>query len=155
MTNKILLSTLVASSLLLSTGAIAADATGTANFNLVYPLTVTETTAMEFGDVSIAANASCAVDFAGATTGSACVAGGATSAAGAFTVSGANGLVNVSVSGADTSIPGVEFTPSVANASETIAGNTASINVAGNLAITAANATAGTHALSYTLSVTY
>ncbi|WP_028768801.1 hypothetical protein [Shewanella fidelis] len=155
MTNKILLSTLVASSLLLSTSAIAEDATGTANFNLVYPLTVTETTAMEFGDVSIAADANCAVDFAGATTGSACVAGGATSAAGAFTVSGANGLVNVSVSGADTSIPGVEFTPSVANASETIAGNTASINVAGNLAITAANATAGTHALSYTLSVTY
>lgn len=155
MTNKILLSTLVASSLLLSTSAVAADATGTANFNLVYPLTVTETTAMEFGDVSIAADANCAVDFAGATTGSACVAGGATSAAGAFTVSGANGPINVSVSGTDNSVGGVAFTPSVANASETIAGNTVSINVAGNLAITAANATAGTHALSYTLSVTY
>ncbi|MCL1137468.1 hypothetical protein [Shewanella pneumatophori] len=155
MTNKILLSTLVASSLLLSASATAEDATGTANFNLVYPLTVTEATALEFGDVSIVADGNCGVDFAGGTTGTICVSGGATQAAGVFTVTGANGSVNVSVSGANSSVDGVVFTPSVANASETISGNTASINVAGNLAITAADATAGTHALSYTLSVTY
>ncbi|MCK8047123.1 hypothetical protein MSG37_19735 [Shewanella sp. 1CM18E] len=155
MTNKILLSTLVASSLLLSASVTAEDATGTANFNLVYPLTVTEAAVMEFGDVSIAADGSCAVDYLGSATGSACVSGGATSAAGSFTVGGANGVVNVSVSGADSSVNGVVFTPTVANASETIAGNSATINVAGNLDITAATAAAGTHALSYTLSVTY
>ncbi|MCL1144648.1 hypothetical protein AB4298_17010 [Shewanella sp. 10N.261.52.F9] len=155
MNKKILLSTLVASSLLLSASATAEDATGTANFNLVYPLTVTEATAMEFGDVSIVTDGSCGVDFSGGTTGTLCVAGGATQAAGAFTVTGANGAINVSVSGVDNTVAGVAFTPSVANASETISGNTASINVAGNLDITAATALAGTHALTYTLSVTY
>ncbi len=155
MTHKLLLSTLIASTLLLSTQAGAEDATGTANFQLVYPITVAETEEMEFGDVSIAADGQCALDYSDAVTGAACVAGGATANTGLFTVTAADGTVNLSLSAADTSVPGVTFTPTLASATGTVASNTLAVDVGGTLDIVAATATPGTHGLSYTLSVTY
>ncbi|GIU47739.1 DUF4402 domain-containing protein [Shewanella sp. KT0246] len=155
MTKKILLSTVIASTLLLSTQAGAEDATGTANFNLVYPITVAETEQMEFGDVSIAADGQCALDYSDTTSGAACVAGGNTANTGLFTVTAADGTVNLSLSAADTSVSGVTFTPTLASATGTVASNTLAVDVGGTLDIVAASAAPGTHALTYTLSVTY
>ncbi|ABE56149.1 hypothetical protein Sden_2870 [Shewanella denitrificans OS217] len=155
MTNKLLLSTLIASSLLIASQANAADGTGTANFNLVAPITVTEATQMQLGDISILADGSCAIDTSGTLTGSNCVAGGAAEAAGSFTIAAANGTVNLSVSGADTSVSGVTFTPSLDSATTTVVANAATVNVAGSVAIVSASAATGAQALSYTLSVVY
>ncbi|WP_282166594.1 hypothetical protein [Shewanella japonica] len=155
MTKKILLSPVIASTLFLSTQVGAADETGTANFNLIYPITVSETTQMEFGDVSIAADGQCALDYSDTTSGAACVAGGNAARTGVFNVAAADGTVNLSVSGPDTSVSGVTFTPTLASATGTVSGNTLDVDVAGTLDIVAASATEGTHALSYTLSVVY
>ncbi|WP_144213354.1 hypothetical protein [Shewanella donghaensis] len=154
MTNKLLLSTLLASTFLLSTQAGAEDATGTANFELVYPISVSETTAMQFGDVSIAADGNCTVDYADTVSGTACVAGGATAASGLFTIAAADGPVTLSVSLPDSSVAGVIFTPTV-QTNGTIASNTLAVPVSGSLDITAATAATGTQSINYTLSVTY
>lgn len=154
MTNKLLLSTLLASTLLLSSQAGAVDSTGTANFELVTPITVTETTEMEFGYVAVV-DGNCTVDYADTVTGSACIAGGNTAASGLFTVTAADGTVNLTVSDADTSITGVTFTPAVANSTGTVASNTLSVPVSGSLDIVAASAPTGVQAISYTLTVTY
>ncbi|WP_076413792.1 DUF4402 domain-containing protein [Shewanella sp. UCD-KL12] len=155
MKNKIALSTLVASTLLLSSQAGAVQQSGTANFNLVYPITVTENTAMEFGDIDITSDGSCVLDYADGTSGTNCVAGGATAASGDFTITAADGNVTVSLSAADTSVAGVTFTPSVASPTVGITANTANLKVGGTVAVVAASATAGAHALTYTVDVIY
>ncbi|MBE7216151.1 hypothetical protein MK852_13340 [Shewanella benthica] len=155
MKNKLLLSTLITSTLLLSSQAGATQTTGTANFNLVYPITVTEATAMEFGDIDVSIDGTCALDYANATTGASCIAGGATAASGDFTITAANGIVNITLSGADTSVAGVTFTPTIASSTVTVAANTASLKVGGTVAVVAASASAGAHALSYTVDVIY
>ncbi|MBB1268694.1 hypothetical protein [Shewanella sp. SR44-3] len=155
MTNKLLLSTLIASSFLMVSQANAADGTGTAKFNLVAPITVTSIADMELGDVSILADGICSVDTAGATTGANCVAGGTTPAAGSFTIAAANGTVNLSVSAPDTSVTGVTFTPKLDAATTTVALNTANVKVAGDVAVVAATAATGAQTLNYTLSVVY
>lgn len=155
MKHKLLLSTLIASTLLLSSQADATQTTGTANFNLVYPITVTEATAMEFGDIDISVDGTCALDYANTTTGASCIAGGATAASGDFIITAANGIVNITLSGPDTSVAGVTFTPTVASPTVTVAANTASLKVGGTLAVVAASASAGAHALSYTVDVIY
>jgi hypothetical protein len=155
MTNKLLLSTIIASSLLLASQANAADGNGTANFNLVAPITVTEATPMEFGDISILADGSCVLDTSNAVSGANCVAGGNTAASGAFTIAAANGIVNLSLSAPDTSVAGVTFTPALAATTATVAANTATVNVGGTVDIVAATAAVGVQALTYTLSVVY
>ncbi|BAJ02319.1 VCBS domain-containing protein [Shewanella violacea] len=155
MNKKILLSTLIASTFLLSSQANAEQATGVANFNLVYPITVSETTPMQFGDVSISQDGTCDLDYANTTTGTNCVAGGAAAASGTFTIQATDGLVNISLSGADTTIPGVTFTPTIASPTVSVAANTATLTVGGTLAILSASATAASHNLNYTVDVIY
>ncbi|GGI84785.1 hypothetical protein GCM10007978_23140 [Shewanella hanedai] len=156
MKNNILLSTLVASTFLIASQADAAQATGTANFKLVYPIAITETAIMEFGDVSIIADGNCTLGYADDVSGTACVAGGSAALSGEFTITADNTNVNIALSAADSSsVPGVTFTPSVANTSLTVTGNSAVIKVGASLDIVAASAVAGAKNLTYTVDVTY
>ncbi|ACA86846.1 hypothetical protein [Shewanella woodyi] len=156
MKNNILLSTLIASTFFISAQADAAQATGTANFNLVYPISVTETAVMEFGDVSILADGNCTLGYADNTSGTACVAGGNAALSGEFTIAADNTTVNIALSAADSaSVPGVTFTPSVSSNTLTVTGNSAVLKVGGSLDIVAASATAGAKNLTYTVDVTY
>jgi hypothetical protein len=155
MTNKLLLSTLIASSFFIATQANAADGTGTANFKLVTPIKVLETTPMEFGDISILTTGSCELDTADNVVGvDVCQATGATPASGTFAITAADSTVNTTVSVADTSVTGVTFTPNVA-ATAIVSSGTAEVKVGGKIDIVAGSAAEGTHALTYTLSVVY
>ena len=153
MNKKILLSSLIASSLLLSTQASAADTTGTANFNLVYPITVSETNPLELGDIDISSDGSCEFTFNATPSGSNCLATGATQAAGSFAITGKDGGVTVTLSGADTSVAGVTFTPTASTV--TITSNSAIMKVGGKVDVVASAASEGAHALSYTVNVVY
>jgi hypothetical protein len=157
MTNKLLLSTLIASSFFIASQANAVDQSGTAKFELVAPIDILEDVQMEFGNVStLKANDTCTVAFDDTVSGAACVVGGAAAATGSFTVT-AKGDINLSVSTADTSIPGVSFTPNVEFATlNTGVTNTATVKVGGEVEITdIATAPTGAQTLSYTLSVVY
>lgn len=153
MNKKILLSSLIASSLLLSTQASAADTTGTANFNLVYPITVSESVSLELGDIDISSDGSCEFTFDATQSGSNCLATGATQAAGSFDITGKDGGVTVTLSGADTSVAGVTFTPTASTVN--ISGNVATMTVGGKVDVVASSASEGAHALSYTVNVVY
>jgi transketolase C-terminal domain/subunit len=156
MKNKILLSTLIASTFLISSQADAAQSTGTANFNLVYPISVTETAIMEFGDVSILADGTCTLGYADDATGAACVAGGNAALSGEFTIAADNTNVNITLSAADSaSVTGVTFTPTITAGTLAVTGNSAVIKVGGTLDIVAANAVSGAQNITYTIDVTY
>ena len=155
MNKKTLLSTLMASSFLLSAGVSATDQTGTANFNLIVPIVVTEATAMDFGDIAIA-DGQCVLTESNSVSGSSCVPGGNAAQSGVFNITGADATVNVALSAADSSsVPGVTFTPQITANTVDITSGTASINVGGTIDVVAANTTAGVKAISYTVSVTY
>lgn len=154
MTKKILLSSLIASTLLLSSQVNAEDATGTANFNLIYPITVTKTTDLELGDIDITADGTCSFSAAGVAGGDICVAGGDTQAVGSFAITGADGDVNVTIA-ATNDVPGVTLTPELSSNTVTLSGNAGTVEIGGSLAIVAANATAGSKQISYTVSVNY
>ncbi len=153
MTKKILLSSLIASTLLLSSHANAADTTGTANFNLVHPITVSETTPLELGDIDISSTGSCEFTSAGVQQGSNCLATGATQVVGSFAITGKDGGVTVTLSGADVSVAGVTFTPTASTVD--IAGNVATMTVGGKVDVVAGTAEEASHALSYTVNVVY
>lgn len=159
MNKKILLSSLIASSVLLTSQVGASDFTGKANFNLITPLVISETTQLNLGDIDIGTTGSCGFTAASLATGTVCLATGATQVAGVFKVTGTDGVVNVSVSGADTSLDGITFTPSVINATETIGAVTSgevSFNVGGNVDVdTSGTVASGVQVLDYTVSVTY
>lgn len=153
MKNILKLSAVVAVSLI-SAQSMAVDGTGTANFTLVTPITVTEATQMEFGDINLA-DGTCTLDYADAVSGANCAGTGAAPTSGSFNITAADGTVNLAVSGADTTIPGVTFTPTLAATSGTVAGGSLNVKVGGSVAVVAASATAGAKSLNYTLSVTY
>lgn len=155
MKKKLLLSTLLTSTFLLSSQAGATQQTGTANFNLVYPITVTQNTPMEFGDIDVSVDGTCSLDYADTTAGPSCIAGGATAASGDFTISAADGSVTIGLSAPDTTVPGVTFTPTVASSTVTVTSNTANLKIGGSVTVAAATATAGAHSLTYTVDVTY
>lgn len=155
MKNNLLLSSLIASSLLISSQVGATIQNGTANFNLVYPITVTENSAMQFGDIDVSVNGTCTLDQADTTSGTSCIAGGATAASGDFTIGAADGNVTVTLSGADTTVSGITFTPVIASPTVAITGNTANLKIGGTVDVIAASASAGSHSLTYTVDVTY
>ncbi|WP_394201843.1 hypothetical protein [Shewanella waksmanii] len=145
-----------AASVLFFAGQSAAEqATGTAQFKLVQPITVTETTVMEFGNIDISADGNCTLDYANAVTGAACLAGGNAAASGVFAITANDGNVNVTLSGADTSVAGVTFTPSIASSTVTVSSNTATVVVGGSIDVVAASATSGDQTISYTVDVVY
>ncbi|MEZ9198703.1 DUF4402 domain-containing protein [Shewanella sp. 10N.286.54.B9] len=154
MNKKILLSSLIASSLLLSTQANAADATGTATFNLLQPITVTKTADLELGDIDITVDGTCSFSAAGVAGGDICVAGGATQAVGSFDITGSDGDVNVTIA-ATNDVAGVTLTPELSSNIVTLSGNAGTVDVGGSLAIVAASAVAGSESISYTVSVNY
>jgi hypothetical protein len=158
MTNKLLLSTLIASSFFIAAQANAVDGTGTANFNLVAPITVSEKVQMELGDITILEDGFCTIDTAGTLTGGNCVLGGNAPFAGKFEVEAANSDVTLTLSDpiVDT---GFTFTPLLQNGTKTdtvtVTGNLATVFVGGRVDVTKATATAAAKSLSYTLSVVY
>ncbi|WP_037470759.1 DUF4402 domain-containing protein [Shewanella waksmanii] len=152
---KRLLATAAASMMFFAGQSAAEQATGTAQFKLVQPITVTETTVMEFGNIDISADGNCTLDYANTVTGAACLAGGNTSESGVFTITANDGDVNVTLSGADTSVAGVTFTPSIASSTVTVASNTATLVVGGSIDIVAASASSGDQTISYTVDVIY
>ncbi|WOT06665.1 hypothetical protein [Shewanella youngdeokensis] len=157
MKNKILVSSLLASSLLLTAQAHAVDATGTAYFNLVAPITVAKNADLNLGDIDIATDGNCQIDAAGNETGTNCLATGTTRAVGTFDITGLDaGAPTISVSGADTSVAGVTFTPLLPATALTIDGSgNATVSIGGNVAVVAASTVAGAKQIDYTVSVTY
>jgi hypothetical protein len=148
MTNKLLLSTLIASSLFITSQANATDATGTANFTLVTPITVTPNVAMEFGNIDSVNDGTCEVNTSDALTGSSCLLSGNSPKAN-------DGLINLAVVASGTPVPGVTLLPKLDAPTQTVSSGSAVVKVGGLLTIVGADATDGAKSLEYTLSVTY
>lgn len=155
MTNKLLLSTLIASSLLLSSQANAVDGLGTAKIKLVTPISVSESIQMEFGNIDSVNDDFCNIDTAGALTGGSCIPGGAAAAAGEFNIAATDGTVNLAVAASGAPVPGVTFEPKLDTPTQIVSGNAAVVKVGGKVTIVGADATDGAKNLGYTLSVTY
>ncbi|MGF1762052.1 hypothetical protein [Aliivibrio kagoshimensis] len=153
MINKTLIKTVIASSLLLSSTAMAVVTSGSATFNLVAPLATIAGATMDFGDIDISTTGSCGMDSAGVETGTLCLGTGNATTLGAFTVTGNNGLVNLSVGNVAGEPTDVTFAPAVA-ATDTIALGTLAVNVYGNITV-GASATGGSSTVTYDLTVTY
>jgi hypothetical protein len=155
MTNKLLLSTLIASSFFIAAQANAVDGTGTAKITLVTPLTVAEKDQMEFGNIDSTKDDTCSIDTAGALTGNSCIAGGNAPVAGSFDITGENRNISLSAAASGPAVAGVVFAPALDSASATITGNALNVKVGGTMTITAASAVDGAYNLGYTLTVTY
>ncbi|WP_163931120.1 DUF4402 domain-containing protein [Paraferrimonas sp. SM1919] len=144
--------------LLVSGAATAADFVGNVSFTLLTPITATEDNALSLGNIIAKSGDSCTVAPGSSTaTGAACSAGGTVSSA-SFTVSGETGTsVNVAISGEDTSITDVTFTPDIGGVNSLSLGGTgsATLEVGGTVNITGASAPNGTQSLTYTLTLTY
>ena len=146
-----------------ATGAMAADATGTANATIAAAITIAQTTQMSFGSVSPSATQAGTVVLAaaGTTTDSNVTRlSGASAAAGTFTVEGANSatyavtLPSTAVtrtSGAN-SMTATTFTT---NATGTLSGSGSEVfGVGATLNVGAAQAS-GSYSGNYTVTVNY
>lgn len=143
--------------------AYAATGTGNASVEILQAITVTENTALNFGQVTPSASAgTVAVDEASARncSGGATCVGTGTAAAGAFSITGTSGA-NVQISlpaSASLTGPGTAMTATLSSTSTsgavTLTGGSANFNVAGSLAI-GANQVAGSYAGTYTVTVNY
>jgi hypothetical protein len=153
MINKILIKTVIASSLLLSGTAMAVVTQGSATFRLIAPLTAVAGATMDFGDINIATPGSCGMNSAGTETGGLCLGTGNGTTLGTFTVTGNDGLVNLSIGNVLGEPTGVTFAPEVA-ATDTISGGPLTVNVYGDITI-GAGAVGGTSTVTYDLTVTY
>lgn len=141
------------SALIVSSGALAADLTGTANVNLLAPLNLAETTQVDFGTIG-SEDGTCTMASGGALTGSAGQSCSGTQTPGVFTVTGTDGqVIDVSAT-AGAAVDGVTFNPTIDGpATATLTGGSATINMIGNLVLS--SATAGTKAISYTFTANY
>jgi hypothetical protein len=155
MTNKLLLSTLIASSFFIAAQANATDATGTANFNLVTPITVTPNVAMEFGNIDSVNDGTCEVNTSDVLTGTSCLLSGNSPKAGTFDISASDGNINLAVVASGTPVPGVTLLPKLDALTQTVSSGSAVVKVGGLLTVVGADATDGAKSLEYTLSVTY
>lgn len=155
MTNKLLLSTLIASSFFIASQANATDVTGHAKFTFITPISITEDVQMEFGNIDSVANDFCEINTSGVLNGASCIPGGASPLAGSFTVTGTDSTVNLAVVASGATVPGVVFAPALDAATQIISAGSATVKVGGRLTVTGAAATDGLKNLEYTLSVTY
>ncbi len=157
MKNIVAISGLAAAAFLLSYNAMAESGTGTASFNLVHPITITEVQGLDLGDIDITSNGDCGIDPEGNRSGVNCIFGGGSSAQGLFDITGPVGTANLELSADDTSIPGVIFTPMLG--SETVQlnprGDKATVAVGGMVDVVGGLPEAGAYTLTYTLDVTY
>lgn len=96
----------------LSAGAVQAD-TFQALLTIVEPLTLSESTQMDLGNIDVSTNAAtCTVAAAGARSGAACFDAATNGVAGVIDVSGSTGLqFDITISG--TSADGLTFAPSM------------------------------------------
>lgn len=150
---KNIVSSIALSSAVIFAGNAAAESTtGNASVNILETITFSEIAIVDFGSITNA-DGTCTMDGAGALSGQ--CAGRPDGTIGDFTVTGsASQAVNVSVGSGSTS-GGVTFNPVLAtSATPTLsAGGTTTVNVIGNLVLS--SATAGSKALTYTLTVDY
>ena len=167
--NKIILvaGTAALSASLLSTTATAATVTATGNANVLTPLSITENTQMEFGDVAglVASDSTVNLTTAGGTSSSdgATVFGtGSTDAAGSFTVNGSGNLAYTISLPADSvvTLTGTGFPMDVdgfihnAGGSPALAAGTATFAVGATLTIPGGQ-TADAYSGSYDVTVNY
>ena len=147
----------------MSSNALAATAVGTANARVVTPISVTAGTALEFGSFASSASTGTITQAGVVTGGVTAVTGGATRAAGTFTVNGEA----VNGTSYTFTLPATATLTSGANnmtATLSLAAGTASrtlnasgvdaVSVNGSLAVAASQA-AGAYTGTYTVTVNY
>ncbi len=158
MKNSTIVSAFVVSAILLPYKTIAESGVGSAAFELVEPLTINEVKGLELGDIDISTSGFCEINpDDSVVSGSNCLPGGAVNSIANFEIIGRPGSVNIEVSGADTSIPGVTFTPIINTASIEILGgvNFGVARVGGKVEVVEGVPEMGEHTLTYTLNATY
>ena len=163
--NKRLITGLAATMLaaIYSQAAFAADATGNASATVLAPLTITETTAMNFGDVSGDTNNATTVVLttAGATSSADGAFTGGSPQAGVFNVTGATGqsyditlpAAAVTLTSGGNTVTVDTFTDDTAGTG-TLTGGTDTFNVGATLNLSAAQP-AGAYTGTYTVTVDY
>ena len=145
---KLLLPAVAVLALSLSGSVLAADAAGTANVTILAAVSVSETTAVNFGSLDIA-DGTCQMASNGTFSGSC----SGTGTPGVMTISGTgSAAVNISVT-AGAAVDGVSFAPTVASATGNLSSGSLAVTVYGDM--TKASATAGSKALSYTFTTSY
>ena len=150
--NKLIAPLALVSLTALSGASIAAEITGTAKVNLLTPLALTESTKIDFGNMSTE-NGTCAMASDGTLTGTDGQTCTGTAIPGVFKIDGADVTVGVSVT-AGSAVDGVTFTPDLNSVSSvTLASGTKNVTVIGELALLSAST--GSKSISYTFTANY
>ena len=125
--NKLLISGVMASSILVAGSAIAADATGNASVSVNEAIGISQTTAVDFGIVSALNAGTCTMDPSdGSLTGTSCAQ--ATGTPGAFTLTSTAGNLDVTITIATPVNNDITFAPIWNNGSDVAAGATGTFN---------------------------
>ncbi|WP_157230838.1 DUF4402 domain-containing protein [Kiloniella laminariae] len=144
-----------------STGTMAADGTGNASAQIQQAISITEDTAMDFGNTAVdASGGTVTISTAGAVSGPAGYTFSGSPAAGAFTASGdASTAVTISFTNGSLTGPGTamtlnNFTHDAGGTPTTDGSGDLAFNVGGDLVVNAAQAS-GAYAGTYTVTVNY
>lgn len=158
MNNKIMLSTIIASSFLLSSQVMAISFTTTGVFNKVAPISITEITSLEFGDIDLSTEGRCLVSPDGEKSGSNCLPGGNPPSVGVFQILGdTDAEVTMIYPDTITSTPGIELDIiDGAGTTLNIVDGVLEVRLGGRLNVVDASiAESGAQQISYTVGVVY